>query len=126
MFSTGSSGTVSTPHPAGRDALLDAQGKYAKTAAQRARTEELVKTAAASRALLNERVEALTGGQRELVIADANLKTAGVNLDYTEIRDPIAGETGRTKVTKGNVVGPDTGPLSVIVSLRPDVCDVSG
>ena len=37
-------------------ALFEAQGKYANATAQRARTEELVKTDAASRALLDERV----------------------------------------------------------------------
>jgi membrane fusion protein (multidrug efflux system) len=102
-----------------RGALLEAQGKYANASAQRARTEELVKTAAASKALLDERVGAETGAQGEVVIADANLKTANVNLGYTEITAPITGEIGRSKVTKGNVVGPDTGPLTIIVSRNP-------
>ena len=102
-----------------RGALLEAQGKYANAAAQRGRTEELVKTDTASRALLDERVAAQTGAQGEVVIADANLKTANVNVGYTEITAPISGEIGRTKVTKGNVVGPDAGPLTVIVSRDP-------
>jgi membrane fusion protein (multidrug efflux system) len=102
-----------------RGALLEAQGKYANASAQRARTEELVKTDTASRALLDERVGAQTGAQGQVVIADADLKTANVNLGYTEIAAPIAGEIGRTKVTKGNVVGPDTGALTVIVSRDP-------
>ena len=59
------------------------------------------------------------GAQGAVVIADANLKTANVNLGYTEISAPITGEVGRTKVTKGNVVGPDTGPLTVVVSRDP-------
>ena len=37
-------------------ALLEAQGKFANATAQRARTEELVKTDTASRALLDERM----------------------------------------------------------------------
>jgi len=102
-----------------RGALLEAQGKYANASAQRARTEELVKTATASKALLDERVGAETGAQGGVIIADANLKTANVNLGYTEITAPIAGEIGRTKVTTGNVVGPDSGPLTTIVSRDP-------
>jgi membrane fusion protein (multidrug efflux system) len=102
-----------------RGALLEAQGKYANASAQKARTEELVRTAAASRALLDERIAAETGAQGEVVIADANLKAAAVNLGYTEITAPIAGEIGRTKLTAGNVVGPDSGPLTVIVSQDP-------
>jgi membrane fusion protein, multidrug efflux system len=54
-----------------------------------------------------------------VVIADANLKTANVNLGYTEITAPISGEIGRTKMTKGSVVGPDSGALTTIVSRDP-------
>jgi membrane fusion protein (multidrug efflux system) len=100
-------------------ALYEAQGKFANATAQRARTEELVKTAAASRALLDERVANEKEAQGQVVTADANLKTATVNVGYTEITAPITGEIGRTKVTIGNVVGPDTGPLTVIVSRDP-------
>jgi membrane fusion protein (multidrug efflux system) len=102
-----------------RGALLEAQGKYTNATAQRARTEELVKTSAASRALLDEREAAEKGTQGEVVIADANLKTATVNLGYTNIVAPITGQVGRSKLTKGNVVGPDSGALTTIVSRDP-------
>jgi len=88
-------------------ALYEAQGKFANASAQRARTEELVKTATASRALLDERVGNEKEAQGQVVTADANLKTATVNLGYTEIVAPISGAIGRSKFTKGNVVSPD-------------------
>jgi membrane fusion protein (multidrug efflux system) len=100
-------------------ALLQAQAEAANATAQLARTQELVKTDTASRALLDERLARQKGAQGAVVTADANLKTANVNLGYTEITTPISGEVGRTKVTKGNVVGPDTGPLTVVVSRDP-------
>lgn len=100
-------------------ALLQAQGDLANATAQLARTEELVKTDAASRALLDVRAAEQKKAQGAMIIADANLKTANVNLGYTEITAPITGEIGRTSVTKGNVVGPDSGPLTVIVSRDP-------
>jgi membrane fusion protein (multidrug efflux system) len=100
-------------------ALYEAQGKFANATAQRARTQELTKTDAASKALLDVRVADEKSAQGDVVIADANLKTANVNLGYTEIIAPITGEVGRTKYTKGNVVGPDSGPLTVIVSRDP-------
>jgi membrane fusion protein, multidrug efflux system len=100
-------------------ALLQAQAKFANASVQRERTQELVKTDTASRALLDERLANEKGAQGETVMADANLKTAKVNLSYTEINAPITGEAGLTKVTKGNVVGPDSGPLTVIVSRDP-------
>jgi membrane fusion protein (multidrug efflux system) len=102
-----------------RGALLEAQGKLANATAQRARTEELLKTSVSSRALYDERVAAEKGAQGEVVVADANLKTATVNLGYTEITAPISGQIGRSRLTKGNVVGPDTGVLTTIVSLDP-------
>jgi membrane fusion protein (multidrug efflux system) len=100
-------------------AVLEAQAELANATAQLARTQELVKTDTASRALLDERQGKQKAAQGGVVIADANLKTANVNLGYTEITSPITGEVGRTKVTKGNVVGPDTGPLTVVVSRDP-------
>jgi membrane fusion protein (multidrug efflux system) len=102
-----------------RGALLEAQGNYANATAQRARAEDLVKTSATSRAVLDERVAAEKAAQGQVVVADANLKTAGVNLGYTEIVAPISGEVGRSRLTKGNVVAPDTGILTTIVSRDP-------
>ena len=99
--------------------LLKAQGNLANASAQLARTQELVKTDAASRALLDVRTAEQKSGQGAVIIADANLKTANVNLGYTEITAPISGEIGRTAVTKGNVVSPDSGPLTLIVSRDP-------
>jgi membrane fusion protein (multidrug efflux system) len=100
-------------------ALLEAQARLANATVQRGRTQELVKTDTASRALLDERVANEKGAQGGVVTADANLKTANVNLGYTEITAPITGEVGRTRFTKGNVVGPDSGSLTVIVSRDP-------
>jgi membrane fusion protein (multidrug efflux system) len=100
-------------------ALLQAQGDLANATAQLARTEELVKTDTQSRALLDQRTAAQKTAQGAAIIADANLKTANVNLGYTVITAPITGEVGRSKLTKGNVVSPDSGPLTEIVSRDP-------
>src|SRR5262249_16705694 len=51
--------------------------------------------------------------------AKAALIQAKVNLDYTDIRAPIAGRIGRTAVTVGNLVNPATGVLATIVSQDP-------
>jgi membrane fusion protein (multidrug efflux system) len=102
-----------------RGALFQAQAKYANATAQRARTEELVTTHAAPRAQLDQQVALEKSAQGEVVVADANLRAASINLGYTSITAPITGEIGRTKVTVGNVVGPDTGALTTIVSRDP-------
>jgi membrane fusion protein (multidrug efflux system) len=50
---------------------------------------------------------------------EANVATAKINLGYTDIISPITGKIGRTNITKGNVVSPSSGPLTVIVSQDP-------
>ncbi len=49
----------------------------------------------------------------------AALTQAEVNLDYTDIRSPIAGRVGRTAYTLGNLVNPASGVLATIVSQDP-------
>ena len=57
--------------------------------------------------------------QQHILVAQANLDTAKINLGYTDIKSPIAGKIGRTKITKGNVVSPDSGVLTMVVSQDP-------
>jgi len=57
---------------------------------------------------------------RATVIADsAAVDNARLNLNYTTIRAPISGRTGRLLVRQGNVVRPNAEPLVVINQLRP-------
>jgi membrane fusion protein, multidrug efflux system len=50
---------------------------------------------------------------------EASLATAKINLGYTDIVSPIKGRVGRTNITPGNVVGPQSGVLTMIVSQDP-------
>jgi len=50
---------------------------------------------------------------------EAALQTAKINLGYTDITAPITGKVGRTNITKGNVVSPESGVLTMIVSQDP-------
>lgn len=100
-------------------ALERAQGTLQNATVQRQRAEELLKTSAGSVAVRDQRVAEEKGAQGDQTTAEANLKAAQINLGYTEIKAPISGRIGRTKVTKGNVVGPDSGVLAQIVSGDP-------
>jgi multidrug efflux pump subunit AcrA (membrane-fusion protein) len=53
------------------------------------------------------------------LIAQGKLDTANINLGYTDIVSPIAGKIGRTNITKGNVVSPQGGTLTTIISQDP-------
>jgi len=102
-----------------RGALVQAQGNYANASVQRQRADELVKTNATSVATRDERRAAETNAQGAVIRADANVSTARINLSYTDITAPIAGRIGRSAVTKGNVVSPNSGVLTVILSEDP-------
>ena len=68
------------------------------------------------------RDQALAADQQadaEIMANKANLATAKINLGYTNIISPIAGKVGKTNITKGNVVEPNSGVLTVIVSQDP-------
>jgi membrane fusion protein (multidrug efflux system) len=100
-------------------AKLRAQALLENATLQLQRAEELLKTSATSVAVRDERMASQKAAQGDLTAAEAALKTAEINLAYTDINSPIDGRIGRTAVTRGNVVGPDSGVLTTIVSSDP-------
>lgn len=57
--------------------------------------------------------------EAQVQAAQAQVDLSQINLDYTEIHSPIDGRIGRTSVTEGNVVTPNSGTLTTIVSQDP-------
>ncbi|MFZ0449281.1 MAG: efflux RND transporter periplasmic adaptor subunit [Desulfatiglandaceae bacterium] len=55
----------------------------------------------------------------QLQEAQATLERSELDLGYTTIKAPISGQIGRTSFTRGNLVGPTSGPLARIVQLDP-------
>ena len=100
-------------------ALVKAQGQAANAKTQLDRAETLLKTQSGSAAVRDQRLAEAETAKGDVLVAEANLRTAKINLSYTEITAPITGLIGRTSVTKGNVVGPDSGVLTTIVSQDP-------
>lgn len=86
---------------------------------QKQRADELIKTNAISQATRDDRNASAREAEANFAAADADLKTAEINLAYTEILSPIAGRIGRTALTRGNVVNPNSGVLTTIVSSDP-------
>jgi len=99
--------------------VLRAQAQLTNATLQRQRADELVRTNALPVATRDERVAAEQSAKGQLDIAEAGLANARINLGYTSITAPIAGRIGRASVTKGNVVGPNSGVLTTIVSIDP-------
>ena len=68
------------------------------------------------------RDQALAEDQRsagDIMSDQGRLDNANRNLGYTDIVSPITGKISKTNVTPGNVVGPDSGDLTLIVSQDP-------
>ena len=99
--------------------LEKAQGQKAFAEQQLARADQLLKTQTGTQATRDQRQAEQLTANGDVLIAEASVQTAKINLGYTEITAPITGLIGRTAVTKGNVVGPDSGVLTTIVSQDP-------
>ena len=107
-------------------AVKQAQGalersKSAKilTVVQLQRAEELLAKSSGTAVARDQALAADEQAKGAILEAEANLETAKINLGYTDIVAPISGKIGRTSITKGNVVGPNTGTLTTIVSQDP-------
>jgi membrane fusion protein (multidrug efflux system) len=107
-------------------AVEQAQGALERSNASRALTEIQLQRAQdlldkqAGTAVARDQAKAADDQAKGAIMQDdAALSTAKINLGYTDIASPIKGRVGRTNVTKGNVVGPGSGVLTIIVSQDP-------
>jgi len=107
-------------------AVEQAQGELQSSKAQhelavknRARQEELYAKNVSAGMALDEAVGREGEAKGAVLTNEANLATAQINLGYTDIVAPITGKVGRTALTKGNVVSPESGVLTMIVSQDP-------
>ena len=86
------------------------------------RATRLASTQAISREELDGRTSGAVEGGAAVRAAEAALRSARLNLEWTTVRAPISGRVGRAEITAGNLVqaGSPTGsPLTTIVSLDP-------
>jgi membrane fusion protein, multidrug efflux system len=100
-------------------ALERSKAAKALTAIQLQRAEDLLARSAGTAVA---RDQALAEDQRaggDVMSDQARLDDANINLGYTDIVSPISGKISKTNVTAGNVVGPDSGNLTLIVSQDP-------
>jgi len=99
-----------------------AKVRLASAERESARAEQMLKTQAISVEGADQRVTRLGESKAALAATLANLETARLNLDYSQIRSPIDGRIGRALVTLGNNVSGVDGMntlLATIVSVDP-------
>jgi RND family efflux transporter MFP subunit len=86
------------------------------------RAQKLVNSQAISREELDARTSGRAEGDAGVKGAEAALRVARLNLEWTVVRAPITGRVGRAEITPGNVVqaGPPAASLlTTIVSIDP-------
>ncbi len=97
--------------------VAESQLKFASE--QYDRAEQLIQNRTIAESLLDERREALISGQGTADATRAAADAARIDLEFTEIKSPIAGRIGRNLVSVGNLVEADQTVLTSIVSIDP-------
>jgi membrane fusion protein (multidrug efflux system) len=89
------------------------------TVVQLQRAQDLLAKSAGTEVARDQAQAADQQASGAIMTDEANLSTAKINLGYTDIVSPITGKVGKSNITKGNVIGPDSGALTLIVSQDP-------
>ena len=98
-----------------------AKARANQAVAQRnfSRGQELLPQGAISASEMDQLTAAKLEADAEIASARAQVKTAEVNIGYTRILAPISGRIGRSEYSTGDLIGPDSGPLTTLVSIDP-------
>ncbi|MBW5799298.1 efflux RND transporter periplasmic adaptor subunit [Halomonas elongata] len=96
--------------------LERARARAELTRSEAARAETLAQSRSISREVLDQRRATAAQAEADILAAQAEVERARLNVEFTEVRAPISGRTGRALVTVGNLVS-DATPLTSIVSL---------
>ncbi|OYX87854.1 MAG: efflux transporter periplasmic adaptor subunit, partial [Xanthobacter sp. 35-67-6] len=93
--------------------LAAAQARVALTKNDLERGQRLFETKiSVSQRVLDERENASSEADANYAAAQAALKAAQLNLDYTQVRAPVSGRVGKLEITTGNLVASGaTAPL---------------
>lgn len=100
-------------------ALARAKATAANAAAERSRAESLYAAKAVSQQEEIARVAASDQAKADVDAAAAALRTASLNLEFTQVHAPMAGRISDRRVAPGNLVTADTTILTTLVNLNP-------
>ena len=99
--------------------LMEAQAQKGKTALDVERYTPLAASQAISKQELDDAVQADKAADGQVASAQAVVKEAELNLNFTTIRAPVTGSAGLAKAQVGDLVGPGTGLLTTVVQMDP-------
>lgn len=98
-----------------------AQSRLVLTKSDYERGQQLSGSQTISQRDQDARINAFREADANLKGAQAALRTAQLNLSYTEVRAPVAGRVGKLEITVGNLIaaGPGAPVLTTVVSTSP-------
>lgn len=101
--------------------VTTANTRIALTKADVDRAKDLIRTGNITDQVAQQRNQAYQEALATLQSAQAQVATAKLNLEWTDIRAPIDGKIGRKLVTEGNLIGAGAGGavLTTIVATKP-------
>lgn len=99
--------------------IAAAQANQANALRNFKRGRELLPRGAISESEMDDLTAKKLDADARIESAWAQMKTAEVNLSYTAIIAPITGRIGRSIASVGDLVGPNTGNLTTLVSIDP-------
>ena len=106
-----------------RGTLAQAKANLAFTEADLERAKQLVRDRTITEQTFDQRTQAFRGASASVAANEAAVRQAELDLEFTELRAPVAGRIGDRRVSPGNLVtGGATGNttmLATIVSLDP-------
>ena len=105
----------------GEAQVAAAQARLSLASGELDRGRQLWDSRTVSARELDQRLNGQREAEANLRAAQAALQAARLNLEYTEVRAPVAGRVGKLEITVGNLVpaGPGAPVLTTLVSVDP-------
>lgn len=106
--------------------LISARANVKSVKAKTARYKNLVKINAISKQEYDDVIAQLDQARAAILVAQAAIDIAQINMDYTKMYAPIAGRIGKSVVTEGSLVTSNqTQSLATITQLDPVYLDMN-
>ncbi|MEP1930448.1 MAG: efflux RND transporter periplasmic adaptor subunit [Roseibium sp.] len=99
--------------------VASANADAALKAADEKRDKDLLEKGHVSEAAYESTLAQMQQADASVDAAKSALQTAELNLSYTDVSAPFAGQIGKTTYSVGEVVGPSTEPLVKLIQLAP-------
>lgn len=118
--------TYQATYDSARAELQRAQANAKSVRAREKRYEELVAIDAVSKQEYDDIKAQLAQVNADIAVAEASVKQAKINLDYTKVYSPISGRIGKSAVTEGALVTANqTQVLTKVTQLDPIYVDMT-